>query len=197
MRRSERVSRQLNYTILHSEGKKVYKDEHVTDQPGSTSRQSDMSVVDDAKAQADAKALEVTIFSLTEDINDFIDENGIDQIQYHVADMDAAIQRMEDFRTAFRQKNREVKALVGDTAYNTIFSKLPGDLDSDGDVQETNPDVIVQKMKKYISGVKEMRKSFRNKESDSQSENFQKDTTYFNFLKDELEEKNQCYKERS
>ena len=194
MRRSQRVSRQLNYAIFHSKGKKVYKDEHVTDQPGSTSRQSDMSVGDDAKAQADAKALEVSIFSLTEDINDFIDENGIDQIQYHVADMDTAIQRMEDFRTIFRQKNREVKALVGDTEYNTIFSKLPGDPDVDGNVQETNPDVIVQKMKKYISEVKDMRKSVRNKESDAQSDKSQKDTSYFNFLKKELEEKIQVTK---
>ena len=196
MRRSRRVTRQLQYAIFDEDGEKVYKDEHVTDQPGSTSGQSDMFEGDGSKAQADPKALEVTIFSLTEDINDFIDEYGIDQIQYNVVDMDGAIQRMEDFRTLFRQKNREVKALVGDTEYATIFSKLPGGPDPiDPNVtKETNPEEIIKQMKKYINEVKEKRKSFRSKESNIQSDKAQKDTTYFKFLKDELEEKIQATK---
>ena len=176
MRRSERTSRQLNYSHFHKTGEKLYKDENVSDLPGSKSGQSEMS-------GDQVSALKVKIFGLTEDINDYIDEHDIDDIKYNVVDMDAAIQRVEDFRSIYREKHHEALALLGQEEYEKVFHKLP-----DGDGGQTTPDVIVGKMKKYIVKVKEFRKNIRCNESAAKLDKIKVDTEYFAFLKSELEE---------
>ena len=167
MRRSQRVHRHLNYDIYHKDGLKVYKEAQTTDLPGSTSGLIDMSVGDQAKT------LEAEIFSLTDDIKDFIEENVVEDFQHNVADMDAAIQRMEDFRSAYREKHRKIFSLIEKEEYNKMFQQKP-------------PDGLVATMKDYILRIKENRKSLRNDESAAKSEKSNADSKYFKFLHQDL-----------
>ena len=176
MRRSKRVSQHLNYNRFNSTGEKVFKDKTVTDRPGSESEQSEMS-------GDQAKALGAKILGLTEDIFDFIDEYSTDDIKYNVGDMDAAIQRMEDFRSVYREKHHEALSLLGDDECQKLVEKL-----RDGKGEPTTPDAVVGTMKKYIVTVKALRKEARSKESAVGLSKIKIDTDYFNFLNTELVE---------
>ena len=166
MRKSQRVSRHLHYDTYHLKGLKVYKqDEQVADLPGSIkSGLTNMSQVDEAKS------LEVEILSVTDDINDFIDENSIDDLKHNVADMDAAIQRMEDFRSIFREKHRRLFAHD-----QTVAQKF-----------QQSADVMLGKIKKHIATVKELRKGIRSGEFAAASEQIKGNRRYFDFLNDEM-----------
>ncbi len=168
MRKSQRVSRHLQYKLYATKGVKVYKeDDQVADLPGSIrSGQTDMSLGDDAKS------LEVEIFSLSDDINDFIDENPTDDLRHNVADIDAAIQRMEDFRSIFRQKHRRLIEHIDMTTYTQKFQRTA--------------DEMVKKCKDYIIAVKTLRKEIRCEESATASDHAKGNRRYFNFLNDEM-----------
>ena len=176
MRRSERIRQHLHYKPYNSTGEKVYKDNTVTDLPGSESGQSDMS-------GEQAKAIEVKLLGLTEDINDFIDEHSVDDIKYDVGDMDTAIQRMEDFRSIYRERYHEALSVLGDEEAKKVFEKL-----RDANGEPTTPDAVIAVMKKYIVKVKALRKDIRCNESTIRSDKVKVDKEYFNFLKTELEE---------
>ena len=176
MRRSQRIRQNLVYKTYHLTGDKVFKDKNVTDLPGSESGQSEMS-------GDQAKALEVKILGLTEDIFDFIDEYGVDDIKYNVSDMDAAIQRMEDFRSIYREKHHEALSVLGDDECQKLAEKL-----RDGNGAPTTPEAVVSTMKKYIVKVKGLRKEARCNESAVRLGKIKVDNEYFNFLKTELEE---------
>ena len=134
MRRSERIRQNLHYKPYNSTGEKVYKDNTVTDLPGSESGQSDMS-------GEQAKAIEVKLLGLTEDINDFIDEHSVDDIKYDVGDMDTAIQRMEDFRSIYRERYHEALSVLGDEEAKKVFEKLRY-----ANGEPTTPDAVIAVM---------------------------------------------------
>ena len=168
MRKSQRISRHLQYKLYATKGVKVYKEENqVVDLPDSiSSGLTDMSQGDEGKS------LEVDIFSLTDDINDYITETTADDLQHSVADCDAAIQRVEDFRSLFRQKHRKILEHIDTNTYTQKFQK--------------NCEEVIRNCKEFIADVKQTRKKIRSGESETASDQARGNRKYFDFLKIEL-----------
>ena len=97
LRRSERILRALNYEILYSKGERIYKE-------------IDNSNLDNGGqiilSQDKLQTIKIQVLALTDDINDFIEENDVNNMDPCLIDVDNAIHRMEGFRSTFREKTR-------------------------------------------------------------------------------------------
>ena len=65
--------------------------------------------------------LSLQIQSMADDIDDFIEENPIDEIEDSMSDLDLVIRRIEEMRSQYRSKQREHTVLqpgAGDKDFN-------------------------------------------------------------------------------
>ena len=67
------------------------------------------------------KQLVSHIDALSGDIADFIDENPITHVSLTVADLDAMISKIEEYRSVYRVKHRELEHSVGNDDYSIRF----------------------------------------------------------------------------
>ena len=111
---------------------------------------------------------------MTDDINDFIVENDVSDMEHCIDDVDSAIHRMEDFRSTFREKHRELQTIMQNDDYKTEFS--------------SEPENMVEKMKLYILHMKKIRKKVRTQGNADKLEEDEAKNKYFCFLYVEMGE---------
>ena len=104
LRRSERISKHINYKTFNLTGEKVYKESE-----GENISESEEI---EQSAMADEKLchLNAQTLAMIDDINDFVEENTVADIKFCIDDIDTAISRIEDLRSTFRERIREIKA---------------------------------------------------------------------------------------
>ena len=90
--------------------------------------------------------------SLSNDIEDFIEENPSDELGNFVEDLDRIISRMEEMRSSFRAKHNELKIL-----YEGSPGKYTAQL-------EKACTTTLEEVKKYLKVVRSKRKSLRDSE---------------------------------
>ena len=108
LRQSQRVSKRINFKILNSTGDKVYID----------SEEINQSVM----AEERLRTFKAQTHALIDDIKDFVEENAIADIKFCVADIDTAINRIEDLRSTFREKIGRVKAQMTVEDFSKLIS---------------------------------------------------------------------------
>ena len=108
-----RNKRRLDYKVFHETGAKVDKAE------------TDIGD-EDIDMETEQKVMLQQITSqqgaLTEDVNDFMDENPIKEISENVDDLDSVISRVEEFRSRYRSLHEELKSFLGD-AYEEDYGE--------------------------------------------------------------------------
>ena len=89
-----RNGRKLDYSILHSTGKKVYKNQE--DQLGGTS--------------GDMDAFVVQVETISDIIDDFLDENPVNVISVMSSEhIDGITENMNQIRSSYRKANKELE----------------------------------------------------------------------------------------
>ena len=109
--------------------------------------------------------------SIGEDIDDFIEENPLEDIGSSVSDLDGAINNIENLRSAYRNKHKEVVNAVGADQYSAD--------------DETKFQTRLTAIKKYILGAKAGRKLLRDGEDGVKAEAEQQKKRKLKFLGDE------------
>ena len=168
MRRSKRIIRHLNYAPFNSDGIKVYKDA-AGDGPVDISQ----SKMDEQTEKL--QTLQVQIATIDVDLEDFLDEYDVDEMEPHVEDFDKAIHRVEEFRSVLREKHRIVRLIMGDAAYADHY----------GDALDTS----VNRMRKYLAGIREARKETRKGGKRAEESAHEANEKYFYFVRDEVFQK--------
>ena len=105
MRKSERLVGQpsLRYDIFNKTGKKVYKGA-IMSASGDVSPGSTKDIKEEVAEEIGARinGAHLKMISIGGDVNDYIDENPIEDIESSKSDLDFAVNRMEDLRSRFR-----------------------------------------------------------------------------------------------
>ncbi len=99
---------------------------------------------------AEIAKLSAEELTITEDIDDYMGENAIEEIGSNIHDHDDICKRIEDLRTLYRGKHNQLKSTMVNQEY----------IDKYGDVYSTKMAAI----KDYIKSLKTQRKSLRNGE---------------------------------
>ena len=110
--------------------------------------------------------------SIADDIDDFIDENPLDDIKSSIPDLDTAINSVENLRSLYRNKHKESVDHVGTGNYNQ----------EEENKFKTRLDV----MKKYILSARASRKLLRKCEGDAKTEIEEQKKRKLKFLGDEI-----------
>ena len=105
--RPRRNQGRLDYEVLHKTGVRVIKD-------------TDEMLAEDSDSDRLEKVMNVSkeIFlliqedALSDDIDDFLDENPVDDISDSIKDLEMAIEKAEMLRSVFRAKHKELRALM-------------------------------------------------------------------------------------
>ena len=134
MRRSKR----LDYKQLSETGERVEKEVEVDTQKEEVPEQGkevaelsnllrSISISENLQvmsSEADMKekidALTIDESTIAEDIEDYIDENEVD-VSTCIAEIDVKINKMEEFRTSYRKKHKELKLILG-SKYEDLYS---------------------------------------------------------------------------
>ena len=127
MRRSKR----LDYKQLNETGEKVEKEEVESNQTEevsnlfrtiSISKDLQSLNVEENMDKQRADALVIDEATTTEDIDDYIDENNVENV-LSIEEVDEKIQRFEELRTAYRRKYNELKVLLGSNGKKRLTSE--------------------------------------------------------------------------
>ena len=111
------------------------------------------------------------VVSLSMDIDDFVDENPVEDFGNSIEDMDSIIKRVEEMRSTFRNQYNQLELLMGQT-YTQQLAR--------------NCDKKVVMLKEYIKHAKRRRKELRDGEDKALSKADLARVTKVNFLKSEL-----------
>ena len=84
--------------------------------------------------------------TIYDDINDFIDENSIEDIQESFEDLDDIINKTENFRIICRSKHKELQAYLGEDYHNQYASTFMAQL---------------SKLKQFITDAKNAKRNLR------------------------------------
>ena len=110
--------------------------------------------------------------SMADDIDDFMDENPLDDISSSILDLDNAIKGIESLRSIYRNKHKEIVNGVGEDNYE---QKLKDEFQS-----------RIDYMKKYILTAKSYRKTLRMGEEKVKTEGVQLKKQKLKFLGEEV-----------
>ena len=115
MRRSSRIKSQIDYNLYNSTGNKVKKVD-INQLPSLF----ETIALNDNKMDN----LIIEIETISDDINDFLEENFIYEGMV-VDEMDSVIERINELRTMFRRKHKELKPICEeyDTTYGNDFNE--------------------------------------------------------------------------
>ena len=111
--------------------------------------------------------------TISEDIDDFLDENIIREIGNAVEDYDRINQKIEDLRSAFRGKHKQLKSSIGDQEYADKYA----------DQCRTKLDAI----KDYIMNLKQARRTLRAGEDTKAQDVSRVQKAKFQFLGNEID----------
>ena len=127
----------------------------------------------EALKMTDVNELVAEEATISEDIDDFLDENIVKEIGNAVEDFDRINHRVEDLRSAYRGKHKQLKTSMGDQGY-----------------QDTYADQCEKKLnsiKNYIKDLKQARKSLRDGQDTKAKDVSKVQQKKFSFLRDEIE----------
>ena len=110
-----------------------------------------MSSEADMKEKIDALTIDES--TIAEDIEDYIDENEVD-VSTCIAEIDVKINKMEEFRTSYRKKHKELKLILG-SKYEDLYSG--------------NYDRKLSSVKEYIKRVNHFKKEMIERKSNADS----------------------------
>ena len=124
---------------------------------------------------ADADNLKVEFNTVTEDLEDFFDENPVADISKTVEDHDLINKEVEQLRSMYRGKHNQLKPLLAAPEYE----------------QEIKPkyDINITKLKNYIKTLKENRRTLRKGEEDASNAKSSVMDRKFHFLNTEITQK--------
>ena len=156
MRRSTRSIVRIDYQVLNSSGEKVEKldkSNQLEESETAITELSDLltncslyeSKMTDSKEGIFNK-LTIEESTIYDDMNDFIDENSIEDIQESFEDLDNIINKTEKFRTIYRSKHKELQAYLGEDCYNQYASTFMAQL---------------AKLKQFITDAKNAKRNLR------------------------------------
>ena len=114
-----------------------------------------------------SQKLYIQIQSLADDIDDFIEENSIEEIEDSMSDLDLVIKRIEEMRSQYRAKHKELSAL--DPRY--------------GDNQDYTDRLLL--MKKYMFTGKDARQRVRRMEESGKQDEKEVKRAAFSFIIDD------------
>ena len=178
MLRSRRSNKRLDYQVLHTTGEKLEKAVLVKSVMPPTDDQSKMSVsdeIDEGKSIQKSSILEqlqVDEATLNEDITDYLDENLVEDMEHSMQDLDAALVRVEEFRTEYRRMHNYLQRSLGEVyedQYGYSYSRM------------------MDQIKNYILKVKKCRKIIRDGEVKKKDYEMIDKQKSFNFLLDEVD----------
>ena len=92
------------------------------------------------------KKLTIEESTIYDDMNDFIDENSVEDIQESLEDLDDIINKSEKFRTIYRSKHKELQAYLGEDYHNQYASTFMAQL---------------VKLKQFIADAKNAKRNLR------------------------------------
>ena len=121
------------------------------------------------------ETLKIDFNTITEDINDFFDENPVDSVSQTIEDHDLINKEVENLRTSYRGKHNQLKSVLDDAEYQAEF--------------KTAYDTNITKFKEYIKKLKESRRTLRQGEEDTIKVKVDIQGKKFNFLDAEVEKK--------
>ena len=110
--------------------------------------------------------LAAQIATISDDIDDHIDENPIEDICSSIEDLDVFIVKTENLRTQYRSKHQEMRISLGNQ-YNETY--------------EVNYEEKLALIKEYIKKAKDARKNMRHQESSQKEVQKQKQTRSLDF----------------
>ena len=118
MRRSRRQTSQLDYQALHTSGKRLFKESsevNVTELSGLFENFTlEDTTMDDLQTQVE---------TIADDIDDFIDENPVNQMSQSTDNLIASLEKINQLRSLFRCKNKELQRSSDDyeSKYGQVF----------------------------------------------------------------------------
>ena len=110
--------------------------------------------------------LAAQIATISDDIDDHIDENPIEDICSSIEDLDVFIVKTENLRTQYRSKHQEMRISLGNQ-YNETYG--------------VNYEEKLSLMKEYIKKAKDARKNMHHQESSQTEVQKQKQTSSLDF----------------
>ena len=165
MRSSTRSKVRIDYQILNSSGEKVEKLDQSNQSEESETGITELSnlltnwslhepKMTDSKEGMFNKLMieESTIY---DDMNDFIDENSIEDNQESLEDLDDIVSKTENFRTIYRSKHKELEACLGEDYHNRYASTFMEQ---------------IAKLKQFITDAKNAKRALRSKRDQKSNE---------------------------
>ena len=173
MQRSRRSCfKRLDYKLLHTIGEKMEKTDLIDSVIPTAEKELTMSdIVDDSKSSV-AMQLGIDEATLNEDIRDFLEENLIEDMEHSMQDLDAALVRVEEFRSEYRRKHNHLQRFLGemyDEQYKTSCLEM------------------MERIKTYILEAKKCRKIIRDGETKKKDYEMIGKQKSFKFLLDEVD----------
>ena len=165
MRSSTRPKVRIDYQILNSSGEKVEKLDQSNQPEESETVITELSnlltncSLHESK-MADSKEgifnkLMIEESTIYDDMNDFIDENSIEDNHESLEDLDNIISKTENFRTIYRSKHKELEACLGEEYHNRYASTFMEQ---------------IAKLKQFITDAKNAKRAIRSKEDQKSNE---------------------------
>ncbi len=142
------ISLSYSTTLVHESSGDSESDHSELERNSLVSEEPEISI-----AGMDLEQSKINEASVAEDIDDFMEENPLDDIASSIPDLDDAIRGIESLRSAYRNKHKEVVNGVGENNY---------DNESKEAFQRR-----VDEIKKYILYAKDLRKKLREGEGRS------------------------------
>ena len=112
--------------------------------------------------------------TIAEDIDDYLDENPIKEIGQNIGDHDIVCKRVEDLRSIYRGRHKQLKTSMGDVDYKAKY-----------DIAYTKR---LDDMKKYIKLLKSQRQTLRSGEVLKTDDELKVKEVKFKFLRDQVNE---------
>ena len=116
--------------------------------------------------------------TIAEDIDDYLDENPIKEIGQNIGDHDIVCKRVEDLRSIYRGRHKQLKTSMGDVDYKAKY-----------DIAYTKK---LDDMKKYIKLLKSQRQTLRSGEVLKTDDELKVKEVKFKFLRDQVNESITC-----
>ena len=130
-----------------------------------------------ADTMADVGQLEVEALTIAEDIDDFLEENPVEDVGPDAQDYDIAGRKVEELRTQFRTAHNKLKTLLGADPYNAQHGE--------------KATKMLDTIKNYIKDLKKAKKESKQTEgahdADCKSNKFTFLKKEFNLMADEVE----------
>ena len=167
LQRARRAKRNIEYKHYHNTGEKI--DKVLITNQASFEKDNSMSSTDSKIPYEDThvdnqKKMLLHLNSIADDIDDFMDENPIVEVEDSMSDLDLLVKRMEDMRSQYRSRYKEISELK----YNE-------------DLEEEFADRL-KSMKDYIKFCKEAKLKIRKQEKAGKQDEMQARNNTFLFL---------------